>query len=126
MRDVAAAAHEFKGEVSRVDALAVDLASAYRDLFTFAGQVGASREGVYLRRIEERKALLEPMRPEAAKFAIEMASLTNSSNEDLTRAHARISGFRAAAYTVREEFEREWASVQDSIRTHRERAVRNG
>jgi hypothetical protein len=125
LRQLTLTAAEVLVEEQRVDARAADLKSSYRDLFTFAGQsAGGKREGMLLSEIEKKITEVTKLSNYAKPFTSESSALRNGPLEEINIREIKLAQKLTQVRAIREDLEREQASVEGQCTTFRERALR--
>lgn len=123
MRDFIGSAQKVLVECDRIESITTDLKSQYRTLFTFAGQYGSSRQQLYLGQIDKKLQAIVPIQDEARKLMEVHRSLTNTSEEDMNLALAKLEADLVRTQSVREEFQRELAQVYAQNLQYRESRI---
>ena len=123
MRDFIGSAQRVLVECDRIESIATELKSQYRTLFTFAGQYGSSRQQLYLEQIDKKLLVITPIQEEAKKLMEAHRDLTNTSEEDMNLALAKLEANLVTTQGVREEFQRNLAEVSAQNHQFRESRI---
>lgn len=110
-------------ECGRVEAIATDLKSQYRTLFTFAGQYGGSRQQLYIEQIDNKLKSIVPIQEEAQKLMDAHRSLAQTSDEDMNLALAKIVANSVLVEGIREELQRELTEISAQNHQYRENRI---
>ena len=103
----------------RVDDLGNKLKTAYRTLFTFAGQgAGSSRLKLYTHEIEKKQRDLGPIQ-NAAREKLEKG-VAKLSDDQINERLLKFDGYLANLDRVREKFHVDLASVESQNQTYRQ------
>ena len=126
VHELSIVANEVVSETLKSDALCNELKSAYRELFTHAGQgAGSSRLESYLSAVETKQARLTEPQQQARSVADRISELHAASENDVSLALSKTAGARIAVQRLREELERELDSVTAQNQTYRQAIINN-
>jgi hypothetical protein len=123
LRQLTVTANEVLVEVWRVESRAAELKLSYRTLSTFEGSFGGSRETLYLGEVDRKVATIVNVSEAAKPFASGQDHLMNGPVEEIAAREIKISQLLTEARAIREDLEREHASVQVQCATYREKAI---
>jgi dsDNA-specific endonuclease/ATPase MutS2 len=124
LRQLALAANEVLVEARRAESRAAELKLAYRTLFTFGGSSGGSREVLYLAEVDKRLAEIAKLSEAAKPFTSGQEGLINGPLEEIGGRETKVTQTLTQVRAIREDLEREHASVEGQCATYRELALR--
>ena len=123
LRQLTVTASEVLVEGRRAESRCVELKLAYRTLSVFAGAAGGSAERECLanvdKKLEEVTKLLEYAKP----FASDRDSLMNGPLDEIISRETKMLQVLTQVRAMREDLEREHASVEGQCTTYREKAI---
>jgi hypothetical protein len=122
-RELAQVANKVLALTMRVDDLGDQLKSAYRDLFTFAGQSGNDKP--YTDAIDQKKTGTGEMQNAARALLDDHVNWKQRSGDALAADLIKMDGFVVHLDRVREKFSRDLDRVEADNRIYRERQLRN-
>ena len=125
-RQVSLLANKVVSMTDRVDDLGNDLKLEYRDLFSFAGQAGRSRQQIYIDAVEEKQQVIRPMQERARNFLDGLGDPHTVSNTDLVRAVAEFEGMLAQLERLKEKFIFDIDNVRHDNRLYRQEVITKG
>lgn len=123
LRQLSVTAHEVTVEVDRIKWIAQGLKVSYQTLFTFAGQLGGSREKLYQKEIDTKLQEAETLLQKASPFTTFKDALLNGPLEEISSREIAIAQALVRARYIRENLEEEHRSVEAQNQAHRERAL---
>jgi replicative DNA helicase len=124
LRQLIVTANEVVVEARRADSRGAELKLAYRTLFTFGGSSGGSRETKYLAEVEKKLGEITTLSKIAKPFASDQDDLMNGLVDEISGREASIAQVLTQVRAIREDLEREHASVEGQNTTYREKAIR--
>lgn len=124
LRQIGTTATEVQIEVERIASRGNDLKIAYRTLFTFAGQLGSSRNNLYDAAVDEKLKRASELGGYAKLFTTAAAKLDGTPPEETDRVQVRLSNTLTEIRALREDLERELSSVEGQSATYRDQAIR--
>lgn len=124
LRQLALTANEVLVEARRAELRAAELKSAYRTLFTFGGSSGGSREGLYLAKVDKELGEITKFSEIAKPFISGQEGLMNGPLEEISGRETKLAQTLTQVRAIREDLEREHASVEGQCATYREIALR--
>ncbi|WP_148203008.1 hypothetical protein [Thiobacillus denitrificans] len=123
IRDVIGTAQGVLAEHQRLEASSSRLVNGYQSLFALAGRSKSGLEISALAKVEKKKGEIPDLSEEASRLIENPSLLRRSSSEDLAATLAKLHGNVVRLAALRQEFESEFASVEEQIRPHREKAL---
>jgi hypothetical protein len=124
LRDLIITCHRLIAESVQIGSLIQDLKAEYRILATFSGQSGGSREKFLIQRAESKQKEILALQEEAQRRIEERAQLVNASEDDFTHALSKFDGYLVQVLRIKDNLERELASVAGNNRMHREGRIK--
>ncbi|MDR7152013.1 putative coiled-coil protein SlyX [Hydrogenophaga palleronii] len=124
LRQLSVTAHEIVIEVDRIKWVALGLKVSYQTLFTFAGQLGSSRQQLYQQEIEVKLQEAERLLKIAAPFATFQDKLLNGPLEEITSREILVSQTAMQVRALLAKLEEEQRTIETQNQTHRERTLR--
>lgn len=124
LRDVSAAAQSVIAESLRIDDLSNNLKRAYRQLSTFAGQTGGSRENLHIEEVEKKQRDVGPLQQKGREFLENHEALRSMSEENLTESLTQFEGYLTQIRRVKEKLSQDLASVEQQNQLFREKAIK--
>ena len=112
LNEVAATAHAVVNEVRRIQARAVEMRQAYRELATLTGNFGGSRMHTFISEVDRREADAIRIAEHAKLFADGARSLAQTIDEDLDRVQLSLTQASEKARTMREDLDRELSTIR--------------
>lgn len=122
-REFISSAQRVLVEAKRVESLADDLKQQYQTLFTFGGQLGSTRQELYIKRVEKNLQSIVPVKEETLQLMDGHRQLAATSENDLNHALAKLEQNLVTVQGVREELQREIAEIAANNRFHREKCI---
>jgi hypothetical protein len=123
LRQLTVTGNEVLVECRRVESRCAELKLAYRTLSIFAGVAGGSAEQECLAKVEKNLEKVAKLSECAKPFASDQGSLMNGPLDEIARREAKMAQVLTEVRTLREDLEREHASVEGQCATYRERAI---
>lgn len=124
LRQIGVTATEALIEAERIASRSNDLKIAYRSLSIFAGQVGGSREALYVSAIDEKLKHASGLSGYAKLFASNTGKLDNAPPEETDRVQVRLSNTLTEIRALREDIERELSGVEGQSATYRDKLIK--
>lgn len=124
LRQLTVTASEVLVEARRAESRAAELKLAYRTLFIFSGSSGSSRERVYLAEVDKKLAEVTKFSESAKPFASGQDSLMNGPVDEISSRETKVAELLTQVRAIREDLEREHASVEGQCAMYRETAIR--
>lgn len=121
---IAINANDVVVEAQRIETRANTLKRSYRSLFVFAGQPGSSREGLYLKAVDEKLAKVASHLEYAKPFVSNDGRLENISAKKMNTTDTKLAQTLAQVRAIREDLESECVSIENQCATYREKAIR--
>ena len=123
LRQLTITSNEVLVEAKRAESRATDLKLAYRTLAVFSGASGGSRENLYVTEIDKRLVNVASLSEAAKPFSSGQDSLMNGPAEEISRRETKMAQLLTNVRAIREDLEREHASVEAQCATFREKAI---
>ena len=123
LRQLTVTANEILVEGRRAKSRCADLKLAYRALSVFAGASGGSAERQCLAEVEKRIEEVTKLSEYAKPFASDQDSLMNGSLDEIISRETKMAQVLTQVRSIREDVEREHASVEGQCATYREKAI---
>ena len=123
LRDLVATAHSVIAESMRINALVEEVKIEIRTLARYTGNVGGSSEKLVIEEAETKHSEILPLHDEAQKLIEGRSLLTDASEEDLTQALSKFDGYLIRVRRVKDDLEREVASLASQNRVHYESRI---
>jgi hypothetical protein len=123
LRQLSITASEILVETERANRRGVDLKNAYRTLFSFAGQSGGSRLGLYIGEVDNKLKEVETLSQEAQPFASGLESLMNGPLQEINAREITMTQALTKVRGTREDLEREHASIEAQNKTYRDKVI---
>lgn len=124
LRQLMVTTNEVLVEARRAESRGAELKLAYRTLFTFGGSSGGSREGLYLAEVDKKLAGVTKLSEHAKPFASDQDGLMNGPVDEISSRETKVAQVLTQVRAIREDLEREHASVEGQCTTYRENAIR--
>jgi len=123
LRQLTVTGNEVLVEARRAESRAAELKLSYRTLFAFGGSSGGSREGLYLAEVDKKLAEIAKLSEAAKPFASGQENLMNGPVDEISSREIRMAQILTQARAIREDLEREHASVEGQCTTYRENVI---
>lgn len=123
LRQLELTASEVLVETRRVEARGSEAKRTCRSLAIFSGSAGGSREAIYQKAIEEKVEAADAHAEYAKLFASQSQKLSFVPLEEIDRVQTKLSNALTEVRALREDLEREYASVEGQCAAYREQAV---
>ena len=124
LRQLAIAANEVLVEARRAEARTAELKLRYGELFAFAGTTGSSSEGLYLSEVDKKLAEVAQLSDYATPFTSDLSQLANGPLDEISNRETILAQTLTRVRAIREDLEREQASIEADFAALRERALR--
>jgi len=124
LRQLTMTASEVLVEARRAESRGAELKLAYRTLFTFGGSSGGSREGLYLADVDKKLLEVAKLTEYAKPFGSGQNGLMNGPLDEINSRETKLAQVLTQVRAIREDLEREHASVEGQCTTYREKAIR--
>lgn len=125
LRQLMVAANEVLVEARRAESRGNDLKLSYHVLFTFAGSSGGSREKLYVDATEGKLAEATAISARAKPYSSDLDLLLNGPLEEITGREIKVAQMLTEIRAIREDLEREHASVEGQCAEFRKNAFRH-
>lgn len=123
LRQLTVTANEVLVEARRAESRGAELRLAYRTLFIFGGSSGGSSEALYLAEVDKKLAELGELSENAKPFAFGQDSLMNGPIDEIESRETKLAQVLTRVRAIREDLEREHASVEGQCTIYREKAI---
>lgn len=123
LRQLSITAGEVLVEAERTNARGVDLKNAYQTLFTFAGQSGGSRLGMYMGEVDKKLKNVEDLSQKAQPFVSDLESLMNEPSQEINSREIVITQTLTKVRGIREDLEREYSSIEAQNKTYHDKVI---
>lgn len=123
LRQLSLNATEAVLEANRACARGDEVKLLYRSLSTFAGSSGGSREGLYIKKVDEKLAALRDLAKSAQPFEDAPDTLQSSPLGEIRAKEVTVARLLKRARVLREELDREHSYVNGQCSTYREKAI---
>ncbi|WP_413614777.1 hypothetical protein MRB56_12780 [Halomonas cupida] len=110
-------------EYVRIEDLCAQLESAYRDLATFSGQSGGSRQQLLINEARKKVTEAVPHSKMANLWISKKAELLHKGEEELTEGLSDLEGALVQSRRTKEQLMQELASMEQQVTTFREQAI---
>lgn len=122
-RQLTVTANEVLVEARRGQSRGSDLKAAYRTLAVFSGASGGSHETLYVSEVDRKLSDISNLAESASPFSSDQENLINGPVEEINSRETRMAQILTAIRAVREDLEREHASIEAQCATFREKAI---
>lgn len=126
LRQLMVTASEVLVEARRAESRAAQLKLSYRTLFVFGGSSGGSRENLYISEIDKKLAELTNLSESAKPFVSDQDVLINGPLDEISSREMKIAQTLIQARAIREDLEREQASIEAQCMMYRDKVIRGG
>lgn len=123
LRQLTVTANEVLVEARRTESRGAELKLAYRTLAAFSGNSSGSREGLYLVETDKKLAEVTKLSEYAKPFAPGQDGLMNGPVDEIGSRETKMAQVLTQVRAIREDLEREHASVEGQCTTYREKAI---
>lgn len=124
IRQAVLTAREVIVEARRVEARGNEAKLAYQSLAVFSGASGGSRESLYINAIKEKMTNAGKQLEYAKRYSEGAGALQSSSLADIEAIHTDLLSALSEVRSLREDLEREHATVEGQCSAYRENAIR--
>lgn len=123
LRQLTVTANEVLVEARRAESRCAELRLAYRTLATFSGNTGGSRESLYLAEVDKKLTEVAKLSEYAKPFAPGQDGLMNGPTDEIGSRETKIAKVLTQVRAIREDLEREHASIEGQCATYRELVI---
>lgn len=124
LRQLMVTAGEVLVEAKQSESRAAQLKLSYRTLFGFGGSSSSSREQLYLSEIDKKLAELTKLSETATPFVSDQDVLMSGPLDEISKREMKIAQTLVKVRAIREDLEREHASVEAQCMTYRDKVIR--
>ena len=126
LRQLMVTASEVLVEGRRAESRGAELKLAYRTLSIFAGAFGGSAERECLANTDKKLDEVTRLSEYAKPFTCDQAQLMNGPLDEIISRETKMAQVLAQVRAMREDLEREHASVEGQCTTYREKTIQGG